>query len=137
LPTDNLTVTNPGAPPAAIDSRASSVDDVPDAELHRTTIAAALAAHRPAVVVFATTVYCISRFCGPVTDMVQSLSHDYADRASFIHVENRNDYQNQKLNAAAAQWLSQPSGDLNEPWVFVIGADGKIVARFRQCHHPR
>jgi hypothetical protein len=130
LPTANLTVTTPGASPAAIDSRASSLADVPDSELHRATIAAALAAHRPAVVVFATPVYCISRFCGPVTDMVQSLAHDYADRASFIHVEIWNDYQNQKLNAAAAQWLLQPSGDLNEPWVFVIGADGKIVARF-------
>ena len=129
-PTANLTVTTPGAPPAAIDSRASSLADVPDAELHRTTIAAALAAHRPAVVVFATPVYCISRFCGPVTDMVQGLAHDYADRASFIHVEIWQDYQNQKLNDAATQWLLQPSGDLNEPWVFVIGADGKIAARF-------
>src|SRR5207244_4922688 len=53
LPTVNLTVTTPGAPPAAIDSRASSLADLPDAELHRTTIAASLAAHRPAVVVFA------------------------------------------------------------------------------------
>ncbi|MHB8669544.1 MAG: hypothetical protein ACYDAD_03135 [Acidimicrobiales bacterium] len=129
-PTTNLTLTTPGAPPAAIDSRASSVAAVPDAELHHSTIAAALAAHRPAVVVFATPVYCISRFCGPVTDMVQGLAHDYADRASFIHVEIWRDYQNQKLNDAATEWLLQPNGDLNEPWVFVIGADGKIAARF-------
>jgi hypothetical protein len=129
-PTVNLTVTTPGAPPAAIDSRATSIADVPDAELHRTTIAAALAAHRPAVVVFATPVYCISRFCGPVTDMVQALAHDYADRASFIHVEIWQNYKNQQLTDAATQWLLQPNGDLNEPWVFVIGADGKIAARF-------
>jgi len=130
LATQNLTVTTPGASPVAIDSRATSPTDLPDIELHRTTIAAALAAHRPAVVVFATPVYCVSRFCGPVTDMVQAVAHDYADRASFIHVEIWKDYQKQLLNDAATQWLMQPNGDLNEPWVFVIGADGKIIARF-------
>lgn len=130
LATQNLTVTTPGAPPVAIDSRAASPTDVPDVELHRTTIAAALAAHRPAVVVFATPVYCVSRFCGPVTDMVQAVARDYADRASFIHVEIWKDYQKQLLNDAATQWLMQPNGDLNEPWVIVIGADGRIVARF-------
>jgi hypothetical protein len=128
--TQNLTVTTPGAAPAALDSRATSLTDIPDADMHRTTIAAALAAHRPAVVVFATPVYCVSRFCGPVTDMVTALAHDYANRASFIHVEIWQDYQAQKLNAAATQWLLQPDGDLREPWVFVIGADGKIAARF-------
>ena len=55
---------------------------------------------------------------------------DYADRASFIHVEIWQDYQNQKLTDAATQWLLQPNGDLNEPCVFVIGTDGKIAARF-------
>jgi len=130
FPTANLTVTTPGAAPAAIDSRASSLPDVPDADLHRTTIAAALGAHRPAVVVFATPVFCVSRFCGPVTDMVAGVAHDFGDRASFVHVEIWQDHQNQKVNAGAAQWLLQPDGDLHEPWVFVIGADGKIVARF-------
>jgi hypothetical protein len=130
FPTNNLTMTTPGAPAPAIDSRASSLADIPDPELHRGTIAAALNAHRPAVVVFATPVFCVSRFCGPVTDMVAGLAHDYGDRATFIHIEIWADHQNQKLNDAAAQWLLQPNGDLNEPWVFVIGADGNIAARF-------
>jgi len=65
-----------------------------------------------------------------VTDMVAGLAHDYGDRATFIHIEIWADHQNQKLNDAAAQWLLQPNGDLNEPWVFVIGADGNIAARF-------
>jgi hypothetical protein len=127
-PVDNLTVASTDAPQAAIDSRAST-GAIPDPELHQTTVAAAVAAHRPAVVVFATPVYCQSRFCGPVTDMVQDLSHTYANRASFIHVEIWRDYQNQTLNKAAADWLLR-NGNLNEPWVFVIGSDGKIAARF-------
>ena len=128
LATQNLTMTSTDAPKAAVDSRASGTADVPDAPLHQTTIAAALAAKRPAVVVFATPTYCQSRFCGPVTDLVGDLAKTYADRASFIHVEIWRDFQNQTVNRAAADWLLR-DGNLNEPWVFVIGADGKIAAR--------
>ena len=128
LPTQNLTVDSSDAPKAAVDSRAAS-GDIPDPELHRATIAAALTAHRPIVAVFATPVFCVSRFCGPVTDMVQQLAHDYANRATFIHVEIWRDFNNHTINKAAADWLYR-NDDLNEPWVFVIGADGKIAARF-------
>jgi hypothetical protein len=127
LPSENLTVRSPNVPIKAVDSRAEGTD-VPDPELHQTTIARALALHRPAVVVFATPVYCTSRFCGPVTDMVQELARAYADRASFIHVEIWQDFEKKELTRAAADWLYR-NNDLNEPWVFVIGADGRIAAR--------
>jgi hypothetical protein len=129
LPSENLTVNTPGAPPAAIDSRAAAGGLVPNPELHQTTIAAALAAHRPAVVVFATPVYCISRFCGPTTDMVAQLAKTYADRGSFIHVEIWHDYQKQEANKAATDWLYR-NDTLTEPWTFLIGSDGKIAARW-------
>jgi hypothetical protein len=128
LPTENLTLASTDAPRAAIDSTAAT-GDVTDPHLHQTTIAAALAAKRPAVVVFATPVYCQSRFCGPVTDMVADLGRTYADRASFIHIEIWRDFQSQTVNKAAADWLYR-NNELNEPWVFVIGSDGKISARF-------
>jgi hypothetical protein len=126
--TENLTLASTDAPRAAIDSRAGA-GEIPDEDLHRTTIAAALAAGRPVVAVFATPVYCVSRFCGPVTDLVHELSRDYGDRASFVHVEIWRDFQNKEINRAAAEWLLR-DGDLQEPWVFVVGADGRIVARF-------
>jgi len=133
LDTTNLTITSTDVPKAAIDSRAGTGGEVPDPELHSTTIAAALAAKRPAVVVFATPVYCVSRFCGPVTDLIDSLAKANADRASFIHVEIYKNFESQndadRLNSAAADWLLRDD-DLNEPWVFVIGADGRITARF-------
>lgn len=129
LPTENLTLSTPDAPRAALDSRAANTGEVPDPALHGTTIAAALAGHRPVVAVFATPVYCQSRFCGPVTDVVAGLAESYADRASFVHVEIWRDFQGQALNKAAADWLLR-NDDLTEPWVFVIGADGKIAARF-------
>jgi hypothetical protein len=129
IPSDNLTVSTPAVAPASVDSRASAGGLVPDPELHQTTIAAAVAAHRPAVVVFSTPVYCVSRFCGPITDMVGSLAKTYGDRASFIHVEIWKDYQQQTANKAATDWLYR-NDNLNEPWVFLIGSDGKIAARW-------
>lgn len=128
LATETLTLTTPDVPRAAIDSRAGS-GDIPDPDLHRTTIAAALAAKRPVVVVFATPVYCTSRFCGPITDLVDELAHQYGDRADFVHVEIWRDFLAKTINKSAADWIYR-NDDLNEPWVFVIGADGRISARF-------
>ena len=127
--TENLTVTSTDAPRAAIDSRAGTDGEVPDPDLHRSTIAQTLDAKRPAVVVFATPVYCVSRFCGPVTDLVEEMAGTYGDRASFVHVEIWRDFQANTLNKGAADWVFR-GGDLKEPWVFVIGADGRITARF-------
>jgi len=129
IPSDNPTSTTPGVNPASVDSRAGAGGLIPDPELHQTTIAAAVAAHRPVLVVFSTPVYCISRFCGPITDMVDELAKTYADRASFVHVEIWKDYQQQTANKAATDWLYR-NDSLNEPWVFLVGADGKIAARW-------
>jgi hypothetical protein len=125
----NLTMTTPGAPPEAIDSRASATSPVPDQELHQYTVAQALAEKRPVVLVISTPTYCVSQFCGPVTDVIQKLAKDYATKARFIHVEVWKDYKAQQLNDAAKEWIAK-GDDINEPWVFVIGADGKITARF-------
>lgn len=128
LPTETLTLTTPDVPRAAIDSRAGA-GDIPDPDLHRTTIAASLAAKRPVVAVFATPVYCTSRFCGPITDLVDELGQQYGDRADFVHVEIWRDFQAKTINKTAADWVYR-NDELNEPWVFVIGADGRITARF-------
>jgi len=125
----NLTVTTPGAPPEAIDSRASAQTPAPDAELHQTTVAQALAEKRPVVLVVSTPTYCVSQFCGPVTDVVQALAKDYGNRARFIHVEVWKDYKAQQLNDAAKEWIARGE-DINEPWVFLIGSDGKVAARY-------
>jgi hypothetical protein len=125
----NLTVSTPGAAPEAIDSRASSTTPVPDPELHQTTVAQALAEKRPVLLVISTPTYCVSQFCGPVTDMIQGLTNDYANRARFIHIEVWKDYKAQQLNDAAKEWIAKGE-DINEPWVFLIGADGNVAARF-------
>ncbi len=127
---DNLTMDS-DAPAAAIDSRATTNDGaIPDEILHQTTVAKAIAAHRPVVVVLSTPVYCFSRFCGPVTDAVADLAGRYGDRADFVHIEIWKDFDNKQLNDAAATWIQGPSGQANEPWVFLVGADGTVQARW-------
>jgi hypothetical protein len=126
--TENLIIGS-DAPPEAIDSRAGIEGEIPDPELHRTTIADAIRRGRPALVVFATPVYCISQFCGPVTDMVAELAQDYGEVADFIHVEIWRNYQERAINRAAAKWLLR-KGNVTEPWVFLIGSDGRILARW-------
>jgi hypothetical protein len=129
LATENLTLDSKGVPESAIDSRYATDGEIPDPELHGWTIARALDEGRPALVVFSTPVYCTSRFCGPVTDMVQDLEKRYRDRAVFIHVEIWRDFDTQQLNAAAEDWLLR-NNDLTEPWLYLIGADGTILDRW-------
>ncbi|MBW3619018.1 MAG: thioredoxin family protein [Actinobacteria bacterium] len=128
--TETLTVDSDAAPKAAIDSRAGSDGDVPDPGLHDITIAEAMARGRPTVVVFSTPVYCVSRFCGPITDTVEDLSETYGDRAEFIHVEIWEDFNEGVLNPAVEEWILPGEGSGGEPWVFLIGADGNIAARW-------
>jgi hypothetical protein len=127
--TENLTLDS-DAREGAIDSRAETEGQIPDLELHRTTIADAIADGRPVLAVFSTPVYCVSQFCGPITDMISELEAEYGERAAFVHVEVWHDFAAQEINEAAADWLLTPDGDLTEPWVFLIGEDGRIRARW-------
>lgn len=127
--TENLTVQSGDAPPAAVDSRARSGAPVPDAGLHRMTIAQSIARREPALVVFATPVYCVSRFCGPITDVAADLQKRFGDRVNVIHVEIWRDFQNTVVNKGAAEWIYR-NEDLTEPWVYLIDDKGKIAARW-------
>jgi hypothetical protein len=118
------------ADPVALDSRAQGADPaVPDQHLHTTTIAASIEAGRPVVVIVATPVYCVSRFCGPLVETLSTTATRYGDRADFVHLEVWEDFESQQLNDAAAGWIQTSSGG-NEPWVFLVGPDGRITARW-------
>jgi len=99
----------------------------PDRELYRSSIADALTAKTPFVVVFATPKYCTSRTCGPVVDVVSDVRRRHeADGIRFIHVEI---YEDNDPAKGENRWVREwklPS----EPWVFLVGADGKVEARF-------
>ena len=136
LPTKNLTVDSKGVPASAIDSRALDGAAIPDPELHGTTIAKALRAGKPILALFATPVYCTSQFCGPTADALQGLAHAHGNEATFIHIEIWKDYQKSVVNQAAADWLYR-DGNLTEPWLFLIGTDGRIADRWSPLFDPK
>jgi hypothetical protein len=99
----------------------------PDRGLLRYSIADSLAAHKPFVVVFATPKFCTSRTCGPAVDVVDAVRRRFGRTdVRFIHVEvyRRND-PNLGLNKFMREW-HLPS----EPWVLLVGSDGRIHAKF-------
>lgn len=99
----------------------------PDRELLRYSIADALRAHVPFVVAFATPKFCESRTCGPVVDVVDETRKRLGSSpVRFIHVEI---YAGNDPALGYNRWVREwklPS----EPWVFVVGSDGRIRAKF-------
>ena len=123
------------APPSRTPTIASTHGDFaalttrtpPDEGLLRYSVAGSLAAHKPFVVVFATPKFCTSRTCGPVVDVVDAVRRRFRHTAvRFIHVEvyKRNN-PNLGPNVFMRQWRLP-----GEPWTFLVGADGRIKAKF-------
>ena len=132
--TDNLTMRS-DVNPASIDSEAQDGAPVPDPELHQNTIAGAIAAHRAALVLFATPVYCQSQFCGPETDELQRMATSGPKNADYIHIEIYKDFAKNQVNAAAKQWVIRPNA-ASDPWLFVIAPDGTIADRWGPLFDP-
>jgi hypothetical protein len=101
--------------------------DPPDVSLLRYSVADSVRAHMPFVLVFATPKFCSSRTCGPVVDVAKAVQRRFAGSdVRFIHVEVYKDNNPaQGFNRWFREWRL-PS----EPWVFVVGRDGRIKARF-------
>jgi len=99
----------------------------PDVALYKSSVADALRAHAPFVVAFATPEYCTSRTCGPVVDVVSTVRKRHASSdLRFIHVEI---YEDNDPAKGENRWVKEwklPS----EPWVFLVGPDGKVRERF-------
>jgi len=133
--TENPTIADAEAgrvEPAAIDSRAGGTDGtIPDPQLHDAVIADLLAAGEPFVVAITTPVYCVSRFCGPLTNVLADMALDHEDELTFVHLEVWEDHGEAAVNPAAAEWILPAEGaDGREPWVFVVDGDGIITARW-------
>ncbi len=80
---------------------------------------------KPVALLFATPQLCQSRVCGPVVDVALQLRERYGDQMTFIHQEvyAGND---------PAKGLRRPLSRFQlrtEPWLFVVGRDGKVTAR--------
>ena len=115
-----------------------TTSSTPDIELYRLSVAEALISGRPSVIVFASPAFCTSPTCGPQVETVSELRARHADEADFVHVEvydNPDEIQGDLTRgtytpALSAWGIDTVEGYLNESWVFVLGSDGRIAARF-------
>lgn len=82
---------------------------------------------QPTVILFATDALCQSRVCGPVIDVTEQVKSEREDDGvAFVHQEIYVDNEIGKgLRPSVAAW-SLPT----EPWLFVVGTDGRVVERF-------
>ena len=129
---DDVPAVGEPAPKVPTDTLASAKGDeesidtrIPPApRLHETSFTD-VAGSKPVALLFATPQLCQSRVCGPVTDIALQLEAKYGDRMEFIHQEVyvAND-PNRGLREPLKRFNLQ-----TEPWLFVVGADGRITSR--------
>jgi hypothetical protein len=99
----------------------------PSRDMHTSTIAAAVAAGKPTLVLFAVPGFCESRLCGPELEIMRKLWPKYRDRVEFIHVEFYKDPGNPARVPveAVAEW-----GLRSEPWFFAIDSKGNVAGKY-------
>jgi hypothetical protein len=80
---------------------------------------------RPVALLFSTPQLCISKVCGPVTDIAVQLQHQYGNKVTFIHQEVYvgNDPSKGLRPQLKAFHLQ------TEPWLFTINRQGVITSR--------
>jgi hypothetical protein len=120
-----------------------SSDPKPVPAFYQTSEDAALAAHKPFVLIFATPKFCQSATCGPTLDKLKPVAAAHPEM-TFINVEPY------KLDSSSGslQPVQDANGQLvpveataafklaSEPYVFVVGADGKVSSSFELVFSP-
>jgi len=120
-----------------------STDSEPDTAFYETSVADALAAKKPFVLVFATPKFCQTKTCGPTLDKVKAVAAKHPG-VTFINVEpyllEDVDGQLQPKLDAKGNLQAVPAtvdyGLLTEPFVFVVGGDGIVKASFELIFTP-
>ncbi|MCC6238069.1 MAG: hypothetical protein IT299_10930 [Dehalococcoidia bacterium] len=105
----------------------------PDPAVYGSTIAAALDASRPFVVVFASPGFCTNALCGPQVEQLSELRALYEERAAFIHVElyeNPQAVRQQGLQVGVRTPVLGEWGLETDEWTFVVDGSGSVAARF-------
>jgi hypothetical protein len=119
-----------------------SSDSKPVKRFYETSEDAALAAKKPFVLIFATPKFCQTATCGPTLDRLKPIAAAHPE-LTFINVEP---YQLQFADGSLQPVLTKGNLTPNaatdafklstEPYVFVIGADGKVSASFELVFSP-
>lgn len=113
-----------------------STDLNPDPRFYETSLDAALAAHEPVALIFATPKFCTSAQCGPTLDGIKP----YVDRYPSVRFINVEPYKLKLVDGALQPELDANNGlqptpisdqwILVEPAVFVIDREGIVRSQF-------
>jgi len=125
------------------DAAQISTDEHPDPAFYQTSVADALAAHKPIMLVFATPKFCTSKQCGPTLDTFKPIAKANPD-VTFINVEP---YQLHEVDGQLQPVLSDTNqlkptditdawGLLSEPWIFAIDRDGIVRGSYEILISP-
>ncbi len=130
LPPASLSKTYPDLPLVEL-----STDPDPEPRFYEITVAEAVTAGEPALIVFASPAFCQTAVCGPTLDIVKQIAASHPE-LTIVHVEvfdNLDQAAGGTLDVVGAvtEW-----GLPSEPWVFVTTASGRIGARFEGAVSP-
>lgn len=98
----------------------------PDPRLYQLSVDQAIGAGKPSLILFATPGFCETAVCGPSVQVLSRLKDTFGDKINAVHVEVYQ-YPFEKLQPVAAM---QAWGLQSEPWLFIVGKDGKIAGRY-------
>ena len=110
-----------------------STDSKPYPAFYATSVADALAAHKPFILIFATPKFCTSAQCGPTLDRLKPVAAAHPE-VTFINVEP---YKLQEVDGQLQPVLDQDNGLqatdvtnqwglLTEPWIFAVDRAGIV-----------
>jgi hypothetical protein len=150
---DRIEVVSPGDPAPSVDTPTLadvggdvakiSTDANPVKRFYETSEADGLAAKKPFVLIFATPKFCKSTVCGPTLDKLKPVAAAHPE-LTFINVEP---YKLQVMDGQLQPVLDAQNGLVaaeatdafklsSEPYVFVVGADGKVSSSFELVFSP-
>ena len=108
-----------------------STGETPDPGLYLVSLADAVAADKPFVVVFASPGFCTNAFCGPQAEVLSEVRSMYGDAANYVHVDLYENPVEVRLGADPIETpILEEWGLHTDEWTFVVNADGIVTARF-------
>lgn len=108
------------------DLRTISSDSEPDPRFYQMSVAEAVTSGKASLILFATPGFCETATCGPGVDVLARLKDQFGDKVNAVHVEVHTlPYDQGKMVPTMQEWGLQ-----TEPWLFLVGKDGKIVGRY-------
>ena len=124
---------NPTLADVGGDARKISTDQNPDPAFYTTSVADALAAKKPFIVVFATPKFCKTAQCGPTLEHFKPIAAAHPE-VTFINIEpyQLHDVDGQlqpvlsATNDLQATDITDDWGLLSEPWIFAVDRDGIV-----------